>query len=150
MKRTLMVGLFACCIVVMQGQSLLLAQDTSAGGTSGSVQAPQWETVRGLSGDIQILRVWALESKFQKSQIALAIVTDADFQQFVQHPEKLVGFLRDHKVFPDDKKNIPVSEITHWASLMSPTYTGDPDQWLLTIVHGTPCRGAVTSQPFVP
>ena len=82
-------------------------------------------------------------------EIALAIVSDADFQQFVQDPRKLKEFLIANKVFPETEQSKRLSEITHWASLMSATYQeDDPDPWLLTIVHGNPCRGAVASQPF--
>jgi hypothetical protein len=112
-------------------------------------QVPQWIEYEGPTKGIRVLRVWQLEPKFEKSQIALAVVSDADFQQFVQDPRKLKNFLLTNKVFPESPE--PLSEITHWASLMSATYQDtDPDPWLLTIVHGSPCRGAVTSQPFVP
>jgi hypothetical protein len=111
-------------------------------------QVPEWVEYKGPAKGIKVLRVWQLE-QFAKSQIALAIVSDADFQQFVQDPRKLKEFLIANKVFPETEESKRLSEITHWASLMSATYQeADPDPWLLTIVHGNPCRGAVASQPF--
>lgn len=110
-------------------------------------QVTAWVEYKGPTKGIKVLRVWQLEPKFKKSEIALAVVSDADFQQFVQDPRKLKNFLITNKVFPESSE--PLSEITHWASLMSATYQdADPDPWLLTIVHASPCRGAVTSQPF--
>ena len=111
-------------------------------------QATAWIECKGPTKVIRVLRVWQLQ-QFEKSQIALAIVSDADFQQFVQDPRKLKEFLIANKVFPETEQSKRLSEITHWASLMSATYQeDDPDPWLLTIVHGNPCRGAVASQPF--
>jgi hypothetical protein len=58
----------------------------------------------------------------------------------------LLKFLEDNHVFPADQT---IKEIAHWASLMSPAYAGgDPDFWLITIEHGHPCRGTITSQPL--
>ena len=114
-------------------------------------RAMKWEECDGPKKRIKFLRVWQLEPKFEKSDVALAVVSNADFQEFVQDPGKLKRFLIANKVFPESDKSKPVSEIVHWASLMSASYPGtnaDPDQWLITIVHGHPCRAAVTSQPF--
>jgi hypothetical protein len=114
-------------------------------------QVMKWEVRDGPKKPIKLLRVWQLEPKFEHSDIALAIVSDADFQEFVQDPRKLKNFLITANVFPESQDSLPVSEIVHWASLMSASYPeADPDPWLLTIVHGHPCRAAVTSQPFVP
>jgi hypothetical protein len=114
-------------------------------------QGMKWEVSEGPRKSIKFLRLWQLEPRFEKSDIALAIVSDADFREFVQDPGKLKGFLLANNVFPESEKAKPLSEIVHWASLMSASYpetNADPDQWLLTIVHGHPCRAAVTSQPF--
>jgi hypothetical protein len=111
--------------------------------TPGSAQSPKWETYKGITRDIKVLRVWQIGTPVKDHEIALVIVSDADFQTFVQNPSKLVTFLNTNKVFPGDG----VREVAHWASLMSPTYTGDPDEWLLTIDHARPCRVSITSQP---
>ena len=147
MKRRLVVGLFACLLVITQDRNLLLAQDTSSGNQSApALTTLRWETYRGPANDIKVLRTWQAEPKFKNSQVVLLIVSNADFQTFVQDPNKLVTFLKTNTVFP----GTPVSEIAHWASLMSPPYPGDPDQWLLTVSHASPCRGSVASQPFEP
>ena len=147
MKRTLIMGLFACCLLFLQRPSLLLAQDTSSeGNNSERAQIPRWETYKGITGDIKVLRVWQIESPFKKAEFALAVVSDADFQKFVQDPTRLLKFLEDNHVFPAAQT---IREIAHWASLMSPAYAaGDPDYWLITIEHGHPCRGTITSQPL--
>jgi hypothetical protein len=146
MKRTLILGLFACCLLIVQGPSLLLAQDTSSGKNQAPGEVPRWETYRGITSDIKVLRVWQIESPFKKAEFALAVVSDADFQKFVQDPSKLLKFLETHRVFPADQT---IKEIAHWASLMSPAYAGgDPDYWLITIEHGHPCRATITSQPL--
>ena len=112
-------------------------------------QAMKWEECDGPNKRIKFLRVWQLEPKFDNSDVALAVLSDADFQEFVQDPRKLKQFLITNNVFPESEKSKRVSEIVHWASLMSASYPeADPDQWLLTIVHGHPCRAAVTSQPL--
>ena len=146
MTRRVIVGLFACLLLMIQDRNLLLAQDTSSGNQPAPAQTLRWETYRGPANDIKVLRTWQAEPKFKNSQVVLLIVSNADFQTFVQDPNKLVTFLKTNTVFP----GTPVSEIAHWASLMSPAYPGDPDQWLLTILHASPCRGSVTSQPFEP
>jgi hypothetical protein len=146
MKRTLIVGLFACCLLTLQRPTLLLAQDTSSGKNQAPAEVPRWETYRGITSDIKVLRVWQIESPFKKAEFALAVVSDADFQKFVQDPSKLLKFLETHRVFPADQT---IKEIAHWASLMSPAYAGgDPDYWLITIEHGHPCRATITSQPL--
>jgi hypothetical protein len=139
MKRTMAVGLFACSLLILQGDRAAMGQDAG----SGSVQSPKWETYKGITRDIQVLRVWQIGTPVKDHEIALVIVSNADFQIFVQDPAKLVTFLNTNKIFPGDG----VREVAHWASLMSPTYPGDPDLWLLTIDHARPCRVSVTSQP---
>jgi hypothetical protein len=144
MKRTIAVGLFACSLLILQGHRAAMGQDASPRpDTPGSAQSPKWETYKGITGDIKVLRVWQIDPPSKTHEIALAIVSDADFQIFVQDPTKLVDFLNKHHVFPSDH----VSEVAHWASLMSPTYPGDPDPWLLTINHAKTCRASITSQP---
>jgi hypothetical protein len=127
---------------MLVGTRPVMGQD-AAGAKPAAAQSPQWETYKGITKDIRVLRVWQIGTPVRDHEIALAIVSDADFQKFVQDPNKLVTFLNANMVFPADG----VREIAHWASLMSPTYEGDPDQWLLTIDHARPCRASVTSQP---
>ncbi|PYX05721.1 MAG: hypothetical protein DMG84_21170 [Acidobacteria bacterium] len=139
MKRTLIVGLFACSMLLLQEHRSASAQpQTSQGDKPTSAQSVKWESFE----NIRVLRVWQLESTDTYPQIALARVSNQDFQKFVQDPNALVTFVNKHKVFSKD-----VRAATPWASLMSTNYAGDPDEWLLTLSHGKTSMMAIASQP---
>lgn len=104
-----------------------------------NAQSLTWETYE----NIKVLRVWQIEGKDAYPQIALAQVSDQDFQKFVQDPAALVQFVNRHKVFEDD-----VRTASPWASLMSTNDAEDPSQWLLTFSHSRASSMAIASQPL--
>lgn len=125
---------------------------------------PRWETVRvGLTNEAKVLRVWQYDVPDDDHRIALVILSDADFQQFVNHPDEFLNFLKRNDVF---KPVDPVQEIAHWTSVLRASKrkccqtqrqgnkwgagNTKPDPWLLTITHARPCRATVTSQPLEP
>src|SRR5882762_7147200 len=94
MKQTMAVSLFACSLLILQGDRAAMGQDASSGrDTPGSAQSPKWETYKGIKTDIRVLRVWQIGTPVKDREIALVIVSDADFQIFVQDPAKLVKIL---------------------------------------------------------
>lgn len=105
-----------------------------------NAQSMTWETYE----NIKVLRVWQIEGKDAYPQIALAQVSDQDFQKFVQHPAELVEFVNNHKVFDDPvRKTNPF-----WASLMSTNDALSPSQWLITFSHSRASYMAIASQPL--
>jgi hypothetical protein len=104
-----------------------------------NAQSPTWETFE----NIKILRVWQIDGKDVYPQIALAQVSDKDFQKFVQNPAELVTFVNKHKVFEEEVKTA-----SPWASLMSTNDAGDPSEWLLTFSHSRASSMAIASQPL--
>ncbi len=142
MKPTMIAGLFACSLLLLllQGHGSASAQQkTSQQDYPASAQSLKWVTVE----NIKVLRVWQIDGKDTYPQIALAQVTNQDFQNFVQDPNKLVTFVNKHKVFPVD-----VRTASPWASLMSANANGDPNTWLLTFSHGKLSSMAIASQPL--
>jgi hypothetical protein len=143
MRRTMAVGLLLGSLLILQRDKAAMAQDSGSQQGTPPAQSPKWETYKGIASDIKVLRVWQVGTPVKDHEIALVMVSDTDLQAFVQDPTKLVAVLNTNKVFPGDG----VREVAHWVSLLSPTYAGDPDLWLLTIIHARPCRVSVTSQP---
>jgi hypothetical protein len=168
-KQRVVSGLFVCCLLFVQGQRPMMGRAASSQTgqkprpTEGTV--PRWETVRaGPRSDAKVLRVWQYDVPDDDHRIALVILSDADFQQFVIHPDEFLNFLNRNDVF---KRGDPVQEVVHWTSVLraskqkccglraqgnkpgaGDTKPEDPDPWLLTITHAKPCRATVTSQPL--
>jgi hypothetical protein len=143
MKRRMMVGLFAgSLLLLLQGnRSVSAQQQTSQKDYS---QSLQWETVE----NIKVLRVWKstrTSDMKEYPQIALAQVSDPDFQKFVQNPDLLKTFVNAHNVFPD-----PINTAGPWASLMTTNDHVDPPGWLLTFSHSKASNMSITSQPLIP
>lgn len=143
MKRRVMLGLFACSLLLLlQGlRSVSAQQQTSQKDYSPTAQ---WETF----DNIRVLRVWKIPrtSDMQEyPQIALAQVSDSDFQKFVQKPDLLKAFVNTHNIFPD-----PINTAGPWASLMTTNDHVDPPAWLLTFSHSKASNMAIASQPLVP
>jgi hypothetical protein len=170
MRRTIIAGLFGCCFLLLQGQSSMgQATKPETVQKPAALQQPvvKWETVQvGVKASAQVLKVWQYGIPDDDHRIALIIVSGDDFQRFVNDPDKFIVFLNENHVFWREE---PVREVAHWASVLraskrqccmpqrqglksgSPSTAGeDPDPWLITAVHGRPCRVTVTSQPLEP
>jgi hypothetical protein len=144
MKRRMMVGLFAgSLLLLLQGHRSVSAQQQTQKEYSSAAQ--QWETVE----NIPVLRVWKISphppGKEVYPQIALAEVSDSDFQKFVQDPKLLKAFVNTNHIF-----DAPIKTAGPWASLMTTNDGGDPPNWLLTFSHSRTSNMAITSQPLVP
>ncbi len=148
MKRMMVASLVGCTLLLLlsQGHNSASAQDQSSHGSYGS--NAKWETFE----NIQILKIWQLEGKGEKDypQIALAQVSDQDFQRFIQNPDLLKTFVNAHQVFP-----VKIRTAGPWASLMgtndsllSTNEPKDPAYWLLTFSHSRTSNMAVASQPL--
>jgi hypothetical protein len=144
MKRRMMVGLFAgsLLLLLLQGNRSVSAQQQTP--QKDYSQSLQWETVE----NIKVLRVWKstrTSDMKEYPQIALAQVSDSDFQKFVQNPDLLRTFVNAHNVFPDH-----INTAGPWASLMTTNDHVDPPGWLLTFSHSKASNMSITSQPLVP
>jgi len=144
MKRRMMVGLFAgSLLLLLYGDRSVSAQPQTSQ-KDYSPAAQQWETFE----NIPVLKVWKISHPLGKNeypQIALAQVSDSDFQKFVQNPDLLKAFVNKHNVFPVD-----INTAGPWASLMSTNDHVDPPSWLLTFSHSRASNMAIVSQPLVP
>jgi hypothetical protein len=138
MKRRMMAGIFAGSLVLLQA---FAQQQTSQ---KDSPAVPQWEMFE----NIPVLRVWKISHPPGKEvypQIALAEVSDSDFQKFVQNPKLLRDFVNSHHVF-----DVDINTVGPWASLMTTNDPVDPTNWLLTFSHSKASNMAIVSQPLVP
>jgi hypothetical protein len=104
-----------------------------------NAQSLTWETFE----NIKVLRVWQISSKDAYPQIALAQVSDQDFQKFIQDPATLLKFVNQYKIF-----DVDVRTASPWASLMSTNDAVAPSQWLLTFSHSKASFMAIASQPL--
>jgi hypothetical protein len=145
MKWRMMVGLFACSLLLLLHGDRSVSAQPQTSQKDYSPAAQRWEIIE----NIPVLRVWKISQhapgKEVYPQIALAQVSDSDFQKFVQNPKLLKAFVNKNNVFPKDIKTAGP-----WASLMSTNDPADPDYWLLTFSHSKASNMSITSQPLVP
>jgi hypothetical protein len=122
MKRTTIPALLVSSLLFVSG---IWGQETSSQTGNPSSKGLQWEIL----GTIKVLRIWQLDPPDTYPQIAVLLVTNDDYQKFVQNPDALRQFANKIKVFSKD-----VNKVGPWETLSNLNYA-DPPGFVITLVH---------------
>ena len=145
MKRTAMMGLFLSTLLLLMGDRLADAQQstTPADKTDYAEQKTslKWQKI----DDIQVLKVWQLEGKDVWPQISILRVSNATYLKYLQNPKGLMDFVNQNKIFSK-----PVIEAGPWVTLSSAGEKDDPPDWDLTLMHGKLSSMIVSALPQLP
>jgi len=122
MKRITIPALLVSSLLFV---SAIWGQETSSQTANPSSKGLQWQIV----GAVKVLRIWQLDPPDTYPQVAVLLVTNDDYQKFVQNPDGLRQFANINKVFSKD-----IKKVGPWETLSNLNYA-DPPGFVFTLVH---------------
>jgi hypothetical protein len=142
MKRTIIIAIFLCSLVLLQGQAWAQVKPNPTGkpAEAQSKATLQWELADG----IQVMRLWKVEGASVWPQIAILRMSNDNYLKFFQDPKGFMKFVNDQKIFSKD-----VIEVGPWVSLSSVDPKDHSPDWAITVLHRPQSRIFVSALPLM-